>query len=530
MHSLVARSQSVTKASVTSSGGIVSAQHRQAAELGAAVLSGGGDCIDAAVAVSFALGALEPWMSGVGGIGTMVVYRAATGRHEVIDFGGVAPGRLKPQDYALSGEGPVRGLFPWPRVVDDCNLRGATSVAVPGVVAGLGEAHARWGRLSWRELVEPAAKMADAGLAVDWFTTLAIATGAEGLRLDETAAEEFLRNGLPPAPAWGVRDTVSLPRPRYAATLRQIAQEGAANLYRGDLAQALAAEIRAAGGALDAEDLAAYQPRCGAPLAIPYRGATVMATPELTAGPTLAQTLRRLSAWTPSDAQPDAEAYVAYGEALQQAYQQRLSDMGDADGRRAIGAAHLSPPGCTTHFCVVDAEGNLTSVTQTLLGIFGSAFVGPQTGILMNNGLLWFDPRPGTANSLAPGKRCLSNYTPVIAALGDGRQLALGASGGRRILPAVAQLLSFVIDYRMDLQAAFDTPRIDASEGSTLITDTRLPEATQKRLAARFDVEPAALQTWPGKFACPSAVLFEAGRNQGATEIFNPWSDAVAAV
>ena len=521
------RSQQVTKTAVVSPHGVVSAQHRVAAEIGAAVLAGGGDCIDAAVATSFAIGTLEPWMSGVGGIGTMVIYRAKEDRYEVIGFGGESPAGLDPRDYPLAADGTAQGLFPWRRVEGDRNLHGPASIAVPGVVAGMGEAHRRYGRQPWADLVRPAAALADEGLLVDWYTTLNIATGAEELRLYPTAAEEFLRNGLPPSVGWGVRDIQRLPRPRYAATLRHIADHGARSLYEGDLAQALAGEIAAAGGSLRASDLAAYRARVTPSLAIPYRGAVVHATPELTAGPTLAQTLKLLSDWTPSSSAPDAAAYAAYGRALQQAYRQRLSDMGDADGKRAIGAEHL-PPTCTTHFNVVDAEGNMVSVTQTLLGIFGSKFVGPDTGILMNNGIMWFDPEPGRTNSLAGGRRCLANYTPAIAAIGPSRRMAVGASGGRRILPAVAQMLSFAIDYGMDLQAAFDTPRIDASEGAILIGDARLAKDVQATLAREFDFVPVAPLTLPMKFAFPSAVLRDGATNQGATEVFQPWGDAVA--
>ena len=144
---------------------------------------------------------------------------------------------------------------------------------------------------------------------------------------------------------------------------------------------------------------------------------------------------------------------MEYALALQSAYRERLQDMGDADGRRALGAEALAPA-CTTHFSVVDRDGNMAAVTQTLLSTLRLEIRHAQTGITMNNGIMWFDPTPGTPNSLAPGKRCLTNYTPVLAQAADGRRLALGASGGRRILPAVTQLLSFVMDYGMDLDAA----------------------------------------------------------------------------
>jgi gamma-glutamyltranspeptidase / glutathione hydrolase len=519
-------SQQIRKPAVQSERGVVSAQHRVAAQTGAAVLARGGDCIDAAVATSFALGALEPWMSGAGGLGTMVVYRAIEKRFEVINFGGVSPHRVNAADYPLSA-GAGLDLFAWPRVKDDRNMHGPASIVVPGVVAGMGEAHRRYGKLAWKDLVLPAVQFAREGLQVDWFTTENIAAAALDLRRYPTSAGEFLREGLPPTAMWGIRAGLRLPRPNYARTLEWIAEHGADSLYRGALASALAGEIQLAGGCLDESDLADYQVRVSQSLAIPYRDAVVHATPELTAGPTLAQTLKLLSAWTPKAGKPDAATYRAYGHALQAAYRQRLADMGDADGKRALGAEHLAPS-CTSHFNVIDAHGNMVAVTQTLLGIFGSKFVGPDTGILMNNGMMWFDPEQGKTNSLAGARRCLSNYTPAIAALSDGRLMAVGASGGRRILPAVAQLLSFAIDYQMDLDAAFHTPRIDASEGSLLIGDVRLSPTIHAALAGEFEYEQARLQTLPMKFACPSAVMRSGAINSGAAETFQPWADAIA--
>jgi gamma-glutamyltranspeptidase/glutathione hydrolase len=146
----------------------------------------------------------------------------------------------------------------------------------------------------------------------------------------------------------------------------------------------------------------------------------------------------------------------------------------------------------------------------------------------MNNGIMWFDPTPGTPNSLAPGKRCLCNYTPVLAETSDGKRLAAGASGGRRIMPAVMQLLSFVIDYGMDLDAAIHQPRIDASEGNIVSGDKRLPNEVREALRARFDYAEARVQNVPGKYAVPSAVLRVGDTNSGVNESFQPWGDVVA--
>ena len=519
--------QIVRKPAVTSKGGIVASQSRRAAEVGAQVLAAGGDCVDAIVATTFALNVLEPWNSGIGGGGAMVLYRAKENRYEVIDYGMSAPQSLRAADYPISGNRVATDLFPWPRVKDDRNVHGPGAIAVPGVVAGMEEAHRRHARMNWKDLVAPAAKIAGEGLLVDWWTTLTIAGSAEDLRRYPASAAMFLKDGLPPSPPWSVTAEARLPQDNLKATLLHLAEAGPRDFYQGDLAKSIASDIRADGGSLSVEDLAAFRAHLREPLAIPYRGGKVFATPELTAGPTLAHALRLLQQNLKPTGTPDAAAYAEYAAALQEAYRERLKDMGDADGKRALGAEYLAPA-CTTHFSVVDRDGNIAAVTQTLLSSFGSKYVTPHTGIPMNNGIMWFDPTPGSTNSLAPGKRCLTNYTPVIAETKDGKRLAAGASGGRRILPSVIQLVSFAMDFGMDLDAAIHQPRIDASEGALVLGDTRLPADTRKALAARFDYKETPVQTLPMKFACPSAVMRDGETNSGAVEIFQPWADAVA--
>jgi len=528
MRDQFSNAQQVRKPAVVSKGGIVAAQSRKAAEVGAEVLAAGGDCVDAVVATTFALGVLEPWMSGVGGGGAMVLYRARDDRYEVIDYGMRAPGSLLPENYPLTNDGAASDIFPWPRVKDDRNLHGPASIAVPGVVAGMEQAHRRHARLPWTELLAPSVDLAGEGLLVDWWTTLMIASVAADLRRYPASSAAYLQDGLPPNAQWCIKSSVRLPQDRLKATLARLAAQGPRDFYEGDLARSIAADVQAGGGALSVQDLASFRAHLREPLAIPYRGGKVYATPELTCGPTLAHVLRLLQgSLRPGRGGPDAKAYTAYAQALQSAYRERLQDMGDADGRRALGAEHLAPA-CTTHFSVVDQEGNMAAVTQTLLSTFGSKYVLPQSGVTMNNGIMWFDPRPGGPNSLAPGKRCLTNYTPVLAQTAEGRRLAVGASGGRRILPAVTQMLSFVMDYCMDLDEAIHQPRIDASEGAVVIGDVRLPMQAQQELRARFDYEEARLQSLPMKFACPSVVLRKGETNSGATEIFQPWGEAVA--
>jgi gamma-glutamyltranspeptidase/glutathione hydrolase len=528
MRDQFSNTQHIRKPATVSKGGIVATQSRKAAEVGAEVLKAGGDCVDAVIATTFALGVLEPWMSGVGGGGAMVLYRAREDTYEVIDYGMRAPDSLRAEDYPLTGHGAASDIFPWPRVKDDRNLHGPGSIAVPGVVAGMEEAHRRHARMKWQDLLAPSIKLAGEGLSVDWWTTLMISSSAADLRRYPASAEAYLVDGLPPNAQWGIRSDVRLPQDRLKAMLSYLAAQGPRDFYQGDLARSIAADIKASGGALSVEGLASFRAHLREPLVIPYRGGNVYATPELTAGPTLAHTLRMLqNDLKPSRNSPDAAAFTAYAHALQSAYRERLQGMGDADGRRALGAEHLAPS-CTTHFSAVDRDGNMAAVTQTLLSTFGSKFVTPQTGITMNNGIMWFDPTPGTPNSLQGGKRCLTNYTPVLAQAADGRRVAVGASGGRRILPAVTQMLSFVMDYSMDLDTAIHAPRIDVSEGAIVIGDVRLPQPTRDALAKGFDYEEARTQTLPMKFACPSVVLRDRDTNSGATEPFQPWGEAVA--
>lgn len=515
-------SQTIRKTVIATEAGMVASQHKRAAEVGAAVLAAGGDAVDAAVATSFALGVVEPWMSGVAAGGCMVLWRADEGRACVVDYGMRSPRELDPADYPLSGDGRSSDLFPWPCVVDDRNVQGATAMAVPGVVSGMGLAHARYGRKPWSDLIGPAIRMAQDGLLVDWYSGLVTASTAKALSLDPDAAAMFLEEGRwPIMGSWTAGTERRLDQQSLAASLRQIADEGPRALYEGALAKALVRDVRAKGGSLSEADLASYEAEWADPLAIPYRGGHVHAAPGLTGGPTLAQALRLLEQeFQPGGRGPDAQAYRAMARSLDTAFRVRLDGMGDHESPKA--------PPCTTHFSVVDRHGNLCSVTQTLLSIFGSRVVSPSTGILLNNGIMWFDPEPGKPNSLAPGKRCLANYCPVVGVAEDGRRFALGASGGRKILGAVLQLSSFLMDHGMSLEEAFHQPRIDVSGGGQVTVDRLLGLDVQEALAQEMPTTAVRRTVFPYSFACPAGVLRDGVRNMGCTEIMSPWGDAVA--
>jgi gamma-glutamyltranspeptidase/glutathione hydrolase len=507
----------VRKPVAVSRGGVVAAQNGAAATIGAEVLATGGSAVDAVVATAFALAVREPWNSGLGGIGFMVVHPPGGARAEVVDFGPVAPIMLDPAAYPLLDE-MVTELFTWPRVAGDRNMHGPLSFTVPSAVRGYAQAVERFGRTPWRELVAPAVALARQGLPVDWWLTLKTAAAAEDLRRYDESRRIWLPKDLPPVcPPSGEPPVVA--NPRLADTLARLAEYGPDDFYQGEIARAIVADAASAGSVLSAADLAGCRARLVPALEIPYRGYAFQAARGLSAAPTLADVLDRLSSKRFPQA-PDAGYFEALIDALQQAYHTRLEGLGD-----------IQPPGesCTTHITAVDREGGIAALTTTLLSSFGSRYVLPQTGILMNNGVMWFDPRPGRPNSLAPGKRALTNMCPLVATRDGRARFGVGASGGRRILAAVAQLASFIVDFAMSPGEAAHHPRIDVSGDSEIAIDRRLPELVRDRLAARPGARIVEHTAWPALFACPNLVVRgEDGLNYGVTDVMSPWSAAVA--
>ena len=507
----------VRKPAARSRRGIVASQHRLAAEVGVEMLASGGNAVDAAVAAGFALAAVEPWNSGLGGIGYMLVYLAKENRVEVVDFGPISPRALDPADFPLSG-GLAGDLFAWPAVVEDRNVHGPLSFALPGEVDGLGLALERFGTRTLATVLQPAIELAEQGIAVDWYLTLKVATLAGELARYSATRDIWLPAGMPPVtpPDAPLR---RLKLAGLADTLRRLARAGRRDFYEGEIAAAIAKDVHALGGVLGPEDLRQYRARIAAPTECDYRGATMALAPQLTAGPSMASALGRLAHRRFERGGPRADAFLAYAEVLREAYAQRLQTMGESLARA---------PSSTTHLNAIDRDGNMVALTQTLLSVFGSKVVLPATGILMNNGVMWFDPRPGAPNSLGPAKRPLTNMCPVIARREGRPWFAIGASGGRKIFPAVLQIASFLIDHGMNLEDAFHQPRIDASGGERVGVDPRLPQEVKRALSEKFPVHSSELAVYPTNFACPSAVLndFLPGEHFGMSDVMSPWSGA----
>lgn len=515
----------LTKPSARGKNGIVVSQNREAAAAGAAILDAGGNAADVAVAACFALAAVEPWNSGLGGIGFAVVLKAGEQRAQVIDFGPVAPRRADPADYPLTGA-MKKDLFTWPEVVDDRNIHGPLSFCIPSSVAGYAALKQHFGSgLPVSDLLAPAIALARRGLAQDWYTTLKIASSASVLRLYEESARIYLPGGLPPVPPYqGVPGFMRLGN--LAATLERLAEAGLRDFYEGETARRLAADIAAVGGVVDATDLAGCEATVRQAPVIDWRGTHLLHTAGgLTAAPTLAAVVEGMAAVAPPTGGPDAAWFAKLSTVMREAYAERLSGLGAAQ------AAPEPADTCTTHLTVVDSEGNLVAITTTLLSSMGSRVVLPETGVLMNNGMMWFDPRPGSANAITPGARPLCNMCPVVVTPKDGNwpRFAMGASGGRRILASVYQSLAWTLDFGMDVGEAAHAPRIDVSGPDSTSADCRLPDDVLDALEAAGPVSIVEHGVLPINFACPNLIRADTDGAEGCSDLVSPWSAAVAA-
>ena len=324
--------------------------------------------MDAAVSAAFALAAVEPWNSGLGGIGFAVVHPAGDKAAQVVDFGPVAPAGIDPERFVLTGR-PTSDGFGWPQVAGDLNLHGPLSFTIPSAVEGYRALHARWGKLPMAELLQPAIALARRGLPQDWFTTVMLAGTAAALRLYPESARIYLPGGLPRVPPYRGEPPYfvlgALPD-----TLEQLQHAGLRDFYDGEVASALISDASSRGAVLTRGDLRNCAARILPAGEAPWRGLTLQYAGGLTAGPTLARVLDQLP--EPAGAAPDAEWYAAVARALRGAYAERLSGMGEA--------SPVAAEGCTTHLTVCDAEGGMVALTTTVLSTMGSKVVLPSTG------------------------------------------------------------------------------------------------------------------------------------------------------
>ncbi|MYD46559.1 MAG: gamma-glutamyltransferase [Gammaproteobacteria bacterium] len=512
------------KPAVSGSNGVVSTQHYLASTVGASVLARGGNAIDAAVASGLALGCVEPWMSGIGGGGFMTLYEAKQDRVSVVEFGMRAPLQADPCDYPLTGNATGASSFHWPEVLEDRNVHGPFAIATPGFLKGVGLALESFGTWDWRDVIEPACQLAEWGLPTHWYTQLQILRGARTMRRYGEVQSVYLSDGLPPETEDEAGATNRIQLGNLSNTLRVLQREGPDAFYSGELAEKISTDLSGAGSKINVEDLDQYEAYLTDPLHVHYRGHDIFAPFRRSAGPTLSQALAILEEKLTVESRncPNASDYTSYANTLLDAYDYRLKNLGD-------GVSEESSSGATSHVSVVDRHGNMVSLTQTLMSVFGSFIMLPQTGILMNNGMMWFDPRPNAPNSVAPGRRPLSNMCPVIGKIQDGRKFALGACGGRQIFPAVFQIVSFLCDFGMDATDALHQARLDVS-GTDLITimDTMNPEIIGVIRDHFSNTKVYKNSVSPGLFGVPQLVVIEpSGSMSGGCFIPSPVSQAI---
>lgn len=517
MSESLTRQLKITKQAVRGKG-VVVAQNCRAAEVGAAILRQGGNAIDAAVATGMAIGALEPWMSGIGGVGFMTIWNAKEGRAYTVDYGPISARKLDPSVYKITGPGPANP-FAWPDILEQRNEVGYHSIAVPGMVAGLGKALERFGTMKWKDVLAPGVALAERGMELDWYMQVMIANGARNLSKFPASKANYLPDdGRVPTLDWQA-NTRYLKLGNLGTTMRRLAEGGPREYYEGALACDIAEDLQAGGSAISLDDLKNYEARIVEPLSFEHHGVTINVAGGLTAGPTLRRTIELAGEKTKGKGNPDAAFFAAIAEGMHTAYEERLKTLGDKPTDT-----------CTTHFCAADSEGNMVALTQTLMSLFGSGVMLPKTGITMNNGMLWFDPEPNRPNSIAPAKRPLCNICPVVVTKDGKPWFCIGASGGRRIVPAVAQLSLMMIDRGLDVEAAFHQPRIDVSGVGPIRVNRDLPDAVKQAIAARLPIVEVGNQVSPLGFANPCCIVRDpkTGELTGMNEVMSPWAGGAA--
>ncbi len=461
---------------------IVSSAHPRASEVGAAIIRMGGNAVDAAVAVGFALAVVHPSAGNLGGGGFMVI-RLRDGSTYALDYRETAPG-LATRNMYLDSAGELT----------ENSTVGHLSVGVPGSVAGMVEAQRRFGVLTLSDVLAPAVRLAREGFVLDEARSRGLQGAARRFRQFEGSRKVFLLpdGEAPPAGTLFVQ-------PDLARTLQAIADSGATVFYEGYIADLVVAEMERGGGLISQADLASYRPIWRDPVVLSYRGHTIFSMPPSSSGGvTMGEILNILEGFEPLPVFGSPEHVHVLAEAMRRAFADRNQFLGDPafvdmpiehllskdyaaaqretiDMNRATPSRELTPGRAesdqTTHYSIVDADGNAVSVTTTLNGGHGSGVTVEGAGFLLNNEMDDFAGAPGRpnmyglvqgeANAIEPGKRMLSAMTPSIVLDSTGNLLmVLGSPGGPTIITTVAQVISNVIDHGMSLPEAIGAPRV----------------------------------------------------------------------
>lgn len=470
--------------------GIAASTHRLASEVGVDVMKRGGNAIDASVAVAFALAVTHPAAGNIGGGGFMMI-RLRDGRTTAIDYREMAPSKAARDIYLDQGGKLIEG--------EGSSLVGYRAAGVPGTVAGMEMALKKYGsgKLTWAQLIEPARRLAADGFPLSYSYAQDLRESEELLGRYEDSRRIFLNNGKFYAEGERLR------QPELAATFARMQKDGAREFYEGETARLIVEDMKSHNGLMTLEDLRGYVAKEREPLKGTYRGHQVITMPPPSSGgAVLIEMLNILEGYDLGKmGWSSSEKYHLVAEAMRRAFADRAEYMGDADFvkvpiagliekayaerqrstinmQRASTSAEVRagrPPGYeseeTTHFTVVDAEGNAVSNTYTLNWGYGSGVTARGTGILLNNEMDDFAAKPGTPNqfglvqgernAVAPRKRPLSSMTPTFVLRPDGTLwFAVGSPGGPTIINTVLHVITNIVDHGMNIQQAIDAPRI----------------------------------------------------------------------
>jgi gamma-glutamyltranspeptidase/glutathione hydrolase len=484
---LAVPADAASRQAVRGRSGMVVSVDEHASRAGLAVLQRGGNAVDAAIAVALVLAVTWPKAGNLGGGGFMLV-RRADGRAEALDYRERAP-LAATADMYLDAKGEPT----------DASIYGYKAVGVPGTVAGLALARERHGTLPWRELVEPARALAADGFVVSASLArfLNDAEAIQGLRRDPESRRIFLRDGKP------YTEWETLKQPDLARTLERIRDQGPREFYEGETARLLVAAMERNGGLVTSRDLKEYEPTVREPLRGTYRGHEIVSMPSPSSGGlALVEMLNMLEGHEVGKLGPGSTAAThLLVETMKRAFADRATYLGDTDFVKGVPIATLTSkdyaralaatfdparatpsddilklrpaipePKDTTHFTVVDKEGNVVTSTYTLNENFGAGVTVPGAGILLNNEMDDFTAKVGAPNlfglvqsernAIAPRKRPLSSMTPTIVMKGGRPWFALGSPGGPTIITSVLQVVVNVIDHGMSIQEAVDAPRV----------------------------------------------------------------------
>lgn len=513
--------------------GVVSTSKFEASKIGAEILKKGGNAIDAAVAAGFALGVVEPNSSGLGGGGFMMIRIAKTGETVFIDFRERAPHKSSPEMWKVDENG---------KVVGNKKVEGGRAAAVPGEVAGLLYALENYGTMSREEVIRPAANLAKNGFYVTPTLSNDIKNEFDKMEKYPETGKVFLNeDGLP----YETGDKFT--NKDMAKTLDIIIKKGKDGFYKGEVAQAIVNSLNKYDGIYTLEDLANYQVKLREPVKGTYRGYEIISSPSPSSGGAIViQILNILENFNVGELEVNSPEYLhLFSEAYKLAYADRAKYMGDSDYTpvplkgltskkyakeisKDIDLAKAKPSKehdpwmyeseDTTHYSIADKEGNMVAITKTVNGLFGNTVVADGYGFVLNNEMDDFVVGANHPNSVAPGKTPLSSMSPTIV-LKDGKPfMVLGSPGATKIISTVSQVISRVIDHKMGMQEAIDTPRLWDNTKNVLNLETRISDETIKKLQ-EMGHEVNKTQDWDRGMGSVQGVLYkEDGTLEGGAD------------